>query len=597
MKTLLRLLSFLSPFRWLMALAFMLGSIMIASSMGLLGMAAYLIAASALGPLLVFLTIPIYMVQVMGVTRALSRYIARLVSHNVTFRLLARLRVWAYSRVEPQAPAHLLNLRSGDMLTRFVADIEELQNVYLRVVSPVVVALVISLFTFGVFAVFSMGLAWVALAFLAVAGSGVPFLAVFLSRSLGKQRVMVRAELNTQIVDGLQGIQDILAYGRERAQLQNIAACERASGRIQSRVSMVTGLQAALHDVLMNAAMWVLLILAIPLVATRSIDGVYLGVIGLLILASFEAVQPLAAAFQGLGQSLASANRVFTVTDAAPPVVESKTPRPIPLEPDGYTLSFEQVQFAYRAGEQEILGDISFALRPGSRVAVVGPSGAGKSTLARLALRFWDPTGGVIRLNGQDIREIALRDLRALIGVVAQDTFIFNETLRANLLLARPGASVSELETALEQAQLIEFVRQLPRGLKTWVGEQGLQLSGGERQRLAIARAFLKNAPILILDEATAHLDPVTEHALLAAVDELARGRTTLQITHRLLAMEHVGEILVLNHGRIVERGNHEELLAIEGYYRQLFETQNGMLALMGANDTGGAEPPPLLAF
>jgi len=581
MKTLLRLLSFLAPFRWLMALAVILGSVMIASSMSLLGMAAYLIAASALGPLLVFLSIPIYMVQAMGIVRALSRYTERLVSHNVTFRLLARLRVWAYSRIEPQAPAHLLKLRSGDMLTRLVADIEELQNVYLRVVSPMVVALVVSLFTFGIFAIFSMGLAWVALAFLAAAGFGVPFLAAFLARGLGKQQVTTRAELNTQIVDGLQGIQDVLAYGRERVHLQNIAACDRASGRVQRRLAMITGLQAALHDFLMNTAMWVILILAIPLVATRYIDGVYLGVIGLLILASFEAVQPLASAFQGLGQSLAAANRVFAVTDAAPPVVESATPQSIPVKPGGYSLSFEQVHFAYRPGEREALSDISFELRPGSRVAVVGSSGAGKSTLARLALRLWDPTSGVIRLNGQEIRDIALSDLRALIGVIAQDTYIFNDSLRANLLLARPGASVSDLETALEQAQLIEFARQLPQGLKTWVGEQGLRLSGGERQRLAIARAFLKNAPILILDEATAHLDPLTERALLAALVELTRGRTTLQITHRLLAMERVDEILVLDHGRIVERGAHDELLAMGEFYWQQYTTQNEMLTLI----------------
>lgn len=227
-----------------------------------------------------------------------------------------------------------------------------------------------------------------------------------------------------------------------------------------------------------------------------------------------------------------------------------------------------------------MISDINFTLRPGKRVAVVGTSGAGKSTLTRLALRFWDPTGGVIRLNGQDIRDIALRDLRELVGVVAQDTYIFNDTLRANLLLARPGASASELEIALEQAQLTEFVRQLPQGLKTWVGEQGLRLSGGERQRLAIARAFLKNAPILILDEATANLDPLTERDLLSALDELARERTILHITHRLLAMERADEILVLDRGGIIERGSHEELLAINGCYRQLFETQNGMLVL-----------------
>jgi thiol reductant ABC exporter CydC subunit len=578
MKTFLRLLSFLMPLRWLIALAILLGSIMIISNIALLGMAAYLIAASALAPLLVLLSIPIFLVRAMGVARALSRYTERLVSHNATFRLLARLRVWAYSRIEPQAPAHLLAHRSGDMLARLVADIEELQNVYLRVVSPIVVALVISLFTFALFSIFSLGLAWVALAFLLVAGLGIPLLAASLSRGLGKQRLTARADLNTQVVDGLQGIRDVLAFGRSHAQLERVLASDRTLGRVQSRMAMITGLQIALGDLCMNVAMWVLILLAIPLVATHYIDGVYLGVIGLLILASFEAVLPLASAFQGLGHALAAAERVFTVTDAPPPVVESPAPESIPTEPTGYSLSFEHVHFAYRKGECATLTDINFDLRPGSRVAIIGPSGAGKSTLARLTLRFWDPTSGVIRLNEQDIRRYRLHDLRDQIGLVAQDTFIFNDTLRANLLLARPAASETELEAAIAQAQLTEFVRQLPHGLKTWVGEQGLQLSGGERQRVAIARSFLKNAPILILDEVTANLDPLTERALLDTIDEMSRGRATLHITHRLLGMERMNEILVLKHGCIVERGTHDSLLAKDGLYRQLFDAQCGVL-------------------
>jgi ATP-binding cassette subfamily C protein CydC len=378
MKTFTRLLAFLSPLRWRIALAILLGSVTLMSSISLFGMAAYLIAAAALGPLLVLLSIPIYLVQTMGIARAASRYIERLVSHNTTFRMLAHLRVWAYSRIEPQAPAHQLAQRSGDLLARLVADIEELQNVYLRVVSPMIVALVVSLFTFGIFSIFSMGLAWVALAFLAAAGLGVPCLSASLSRGLGKQQVATRALLHTQVVDGLQGIQDVLAFGRRQDQLERVVACDRALGGVQRRMATITGLQNALGDLLMNTAMWVLMILAIPLVSTRYIDGVYLGVIGLLILASFEAVQPLATAFQGLGRSLAAAERVFSVTDAPMPVVECAAPQPVPANPSGYGLSFEHVHFTYLAGECEVLSDISFDLLPGSRVAMSAPAGRAK---------------------------------------------------------------------------------------------------------------------------------------------------------------------------------------------------------------------------
>jgi ABC-type multidrug transport system fused ATPase/permease subunit len=296
----------------------------------------------------------------------------------------------------------------------------------------------------------------------------------------------------------------------------------------------------------------------------------------LLILASFEAVQPLAQAFQLLGHSLAAGERLFGVTDMTPQVIESTTPLPAPT---GHTLEFENVHFAYRPDEGEVVEDVTFSIRQGSRVAVVGPTGAGKSTLVRLALRFWDPTGGVVRLDGQDIRQYTLNDLRHVISVVAQDTHLFNGTLRDNLLLARPDASQDAIKQALEQVQLAEFVRQLPNGLQTWIGEQGLRLSGGERQRLAIARALLKDAPLLILDEATANLDPLTERAVLDALDLLMQGRTTLTITHRLVAMERMDEIIVLNQGRISERGTHEQLLATDGLYRRMLDVQNDILA------------------
>ncbi len=574
MKLFLRLLKLLLPFRWRIALAVFLGCVTVASNIGLLGMAAYLIAAAAIVPFLVLLTLPIYIVQFMGVLRPVSRYMERLVSHNITFRLLAQLRSWVYSRLEPLSPARLLLYRSGDMLTRLVSDVEELQNIYLRGVSPLMVALLMSLLTFALFSIFSPVLAWTALAFLLTTAVGVPLLSGMLTRGLGKQQLALRAELNAQVVDGVQGMQDLLVCGRPGDQQHKIADLDCALGKVQQRMAFIAGLQQAMNNFFMNLALWTLLLLAIPLVVTKAINGVYLGFLALVILASFEAVQPLAQAFQFLGHSLAAGERVFGVIDATPQVVEPATPLPAP---SGHTLQFEDVHFAYHADEGEAVDGVSFTVQPGRRVAIVGPSGSGKSTLLRLALRFWDPTHGTIRLGGQDIRQYALADLRKVMSVVDQDIYLFNGTLRDNLLLARPNASKSELDQVLEQAQLTECLRNLPQGLATWVGEQGLRLSGGERQRLAIARALLKNAPLLILDEVTANLDPLTERAVL---DVLMRAETTLMITHRLIAMEHMDEILVLDSGQVRERGTHAQLLETHGLYQQLFDVQNGMLNL-----------------
>ena len=581
MKVFLRLLSFLSAFRWLVALAILLGSLMIASNMLLLGMAAYLIAAAALGPLLAILTIPIYIVRLMSVSRAGSRYAERVVSHNVTFRLLAQLRTWVYRRLEPLAPAYLHKQRSGDMLTRIVADVDELQNVYLRIVSPIIVAIIISLLTFALFSIFSPVLAWDAVAFLIITGCGVPLLSGILTRGLGKRQLAIRGELNAQIVDGIQGVPDLLAYGQADTQLRSVATLEKKLDQIQQRMAVIAGLQQALNDLLMNLALWSLLILAIPLVVVKAIAGVYLAFLALVILASFEAVQPLAEAFQKLGHSVAAGERLFKVTDTNPQVQEPVAPLPVPSNTPGrFSLEFDHVHFAYQSDEGEVVHDISFEVSTGKRIAIVGASGAGKSTLVNLALRFWDPDKGTIRLNGRDIRQYALGDLRGLIGVVSQDTYLFNDTTRGNLLLARPEASDSEIEQALEQAQLTGFIQQLPKGLATWVGEQGLRLSGGERQRLAIARALLKDAPLLVLDEATANLDPMTEHTLLDALDMLMQGRTTLVITHRLVRMERMDEILVLDEGSIRERGTHEQLLRSGGLYQQMVQLQEGILSL-----------------
>jgi ATP-binding cassette, subfamily C, bacterial CydC len=574
-RTFLRLLGFLRPHLPRVALAGLLGVATVASNVGLLATAAYVIAAATLVPLLGYLVLPSYLVRLFGISRAGARYAERMVSHDLTFRLLADLRTAFYRRLEPLAPARLLRHRSGDLLSRVVKDVEELENVYLRVVSPVAVAAVVALITTLIFYTFDPVLGLVALGFLVATGVGVPLLVGRLSRGLGRRQLELRGELDAKIVDNVQGVQDILAFGREGDREEEIAVLNRKLGRVQARMAFVTGLQDALSDLMMNLAMVSVLALAIPLVASGEIRGVYLAFLALVMLGSFEAVQPLGKAFQFLGRSVNAGERLFEIVDAEPEVTDP--PDPLPPTTD-HALRFEGVTFRYERDAPPVLQDISFTLEPGKRVAVVGPSGAGKSTLADLLLRFWDPTSGSVTLGGCDLRDLAQTDLRELVGVVSQDTHVFTDTLRGNLLVANPRATDADLRRALARAHLSDLAEGLPDGLDTHLGEQGLRLSGGERQRLSIARALLKDAPILVLDEPTANLDPETEAGVLEAAYELMPGRATLVITHRLVRMEEADEILVLDRGRIVERGRHEGLVNARGLYQELFEAQREVL-------------------
>ena len=558
-----------------MLLAVLLGVATVASNVGLLAMAAYVVSASALVIFLGALIIPVYLVRLFGVSRAGARYAERLVSHDLTFGLLAGFRTWFYARLEPLAPARLLRYRSGDLLSRIVGDVEELQNVYLRIVAPVAVAFVTSLLTFVLLYSFGPLLALVALGFLLAAGIGVPLLVRRLVRGLGRKQLELKGELNARIVDGVQGAQDLMAFGMEEDQEYAVATLDRRLGRLQGRMAFITGLQDALGDLLMNLAMLSVLVLAIPLVSGGEVRGVYLAFLALVVLGSFEAVQPLGTAFQFLGRSIGAGERLFEIVDAEPEVSDPAKPLPLPGD---HELEFDGVGFRYETGDGPALEDISFALKRGKRVAVVGPSGAGKSTLAGLMLRFWDPTSGRITLGGQDVCGYAQDGVRRLIGVVSQDTHVFNDTLRANLLLARPQATDDDLRRVLALAQLSGFVERLPGGLESPLGEQGLKLSGGERQRLSIARTLLKNAPLLVLDEPTANLDPATERDLLDAIYRATQDRATLVITHRLVRMQEMDEILVLERGRIVERGTHAELAARHGTYRRMLDVQREVL-------------------
>jgi len=533
---------------------------------------AWLISKASLQPSIAELSVAVVGVRFFGIARGVARYLERTVSHDVTFRLLARLRVWFYEALEPLAPARLWSYRSGDLLGRVVADVETLENFYLRVLAPLAVALLSSVLVLALLGSMDARLALALLGFLVLAGVALPLLARALARTAGRGMVQARSELSATVVEGTQGLADLLALGAGEEHLARTQRLGRRLGEHQGHLDRVTGLERALSGLLVNAATVAVVAAAIPLVTAGRLDGVNLAVVAMAAMAGFEALLPLPAAFQAMEASAEAARRLFEIVDAEPETTDPPHPAAPPVEGG---LRVEDLHFAYDAAAPEVLAGISFSVPRGGLVAVVGPSGAGKSTLVGLLLRFWEYRRGTIWIGERELRELAQEDVHRLVAVVAQDTHLFNATVRENLLLARPGASEAEMIEAARQARIHDEIAALPRGYDTWIGEQGLRLSAGQRQRLAIARAILKDAPLLLLDEPTANLDALAEREVLGSIRALAAGRTTLLLTHRLAGLEAVHEILVLDGGRVVQRGTHAGLVQADGPYQRMWRLQN----------------------
>ncbi|CAB3805626.1 putative ABC transporter ATP-binding/permease protein [Paraburkholderia ultramafica] len=568
---LLRLLALFRPYWHWMAAGAAVSLATLLANVALMGVSGWFIASMALAGIahvgLDYFT-PAALIRACAIVRTVGRYIERLVTHEATFRLLAQLRVWFYTRIEPLAPARLQSVRGADLLSRIQTDIDSLNHIYLRVLVPVAVGAVGAFLIVAVTAAFSLPVALVLLLFLALAGVALPGLLLERAREPARAGVALRAQLRETIVDSLQGLGELRVYHGQETYARRVDLLSEQLLETQSTLSRMNGFSQGALISCASLAMWGTLLLAIPPVDSGALPRPDLAMLALLVLASFEAVLPLPLAMQMLGESLAAARRIFELVDAAPVVSDPQQPTPLPA---GSDLRLRDVSLRYRDCDPWALRDVSFDLPAGHRIAVVGASGAGKSSLTNLLLRFWDYQEGSISLGGVELRECAAENVRARIAVVAQDTYLFNTTIRGNLLLARPDADQAMLEAACSGAQLHAFIASLPQGYDTEIGEAGTRLSGGQARRLAIARALLLDAPILILDEPTEGLDTVTEQALLQTVMHLMRDRSVLLITHRLSALaDLVDEVLVMEEGCIVQRGTAQTLLGIDGPYRDL---------------------------
>jgi ATP-binding cassette subfamily C protein CydC len=518
-----------------------LGLLAILSAVGLLSLSGWFIAATAKAGLIAITAkefnffLPSIAVRILAITRTLARYGERLISHDATFRILETLRVWFYSGLEPLMPAKLMTYGSGDILSRIVADIDAMDNLYLRVFSPVLAAGVTTLVMVGVFAWVDIGFALIFGLTLGIAGLGVPILSTNMGAGAGKNIVAYKSRLRTLMVEGIQGMAELLVFNIKERYFEKTISDHDKMIFYQRRMAHITGISNALLTMLSGISVFAILWIGADMVAKKEMSGEVLTLAALSAMVAFEAVWPLPAAFQYLSHTSASARRLMEVVNTAPKVVFVDHTIAPPRE---FDLFLNKVSFRYPETEKWIIKDISLKIPVGSKMAIVGPSGVGKSTLTYLLMRFWEPEKGKIQLGGRNLASISEADLRARMILVSQRSHIFNGTIKSNLLIADESADDNALWQSLSAAQLDTFVRQLPDGLDSWVGEGGRQLSGGQIQRLALARAFLRNAPIWVLDEPTEGLDPDTESKLMDTLFTVGKDCTLIVVTHRKAVME-----------------------------------------------------------
>lgn len=568
MRVLAPYLALYKRHKWLLSLGVVLAIITLLASIGLLTLSGWFLSASAAvgfaGAYTFNYMLPAAGVRGAAIIRTAGRYFERLVSHDATFRVLQHLRVFTFSKLLPLSPAGLARFRQGELLNRVVADVDTLDHLYLRVISPLIGALVVIL-------VVTFGLSFLDLT-LALTLGGIMLLTLFLlpplfyraGKPTGEKLTQLRGEYRQQLTSWLHGQAELSIFGASTRFREQMEQTELSWHEAQRRQSELTALSQALMLLMGAAAVIVMLWMAAGGVGGNSQPGPLIALFVFCALAAFEALAPVTGAFQHLGQVMASAVRITELTGQQPEVTFSETASDVPQR---VNLTLKNVSFTYPQQTQPALMNLNLHVNAGEHIAILGRTGCGKSTLLQLLTRAWDPQSGELLLNEQPVSSMDERTLRRTMSVVPQRVHLFSATLRDNLLLAAPNATDDALSAVLVRTGLEKLLDD--SGLNSWLGEGGRQLSGGELRRLAIARALLHDAPLMLLDEPTEGLDATTESQILDLLADVMRDKTVLMVTHRLRGLAQFEQIIVMDNGQIIEHGTHAELLAQQGRYYQ----------------------------
>jgi ATP-binding cassette subfamily C protein CydC len=574
-KNIIKLLRIAKEYKLLIIAAAFIGFLTIGSNIGLMMTSAYLIAEAALMPSIAELQVAIVGVRFFGISRGIFRYFERLFSHSVTFNILGQFRIWFFQRLELHYPSKLSNIKSGDLLKRSVTDIENLEDFYVKIIAPPLVSFMILILFFFLFGTFSYIYSIIISVFFLLGAIALPILIYSLSNKYGTKISYLQKRLTELSIDQTQGLTELLIFNQSNKFKQQFNSTSSEYIKVQRKLASLNAINTSAISLIINLAVIAILAYAIPDVTNGILDGVYLSVLILGTMSVFEAVIPLPELSNNLSKISKSAENLFYIENL-PTDRNSKEVFNEQIISD-FSIIINSLNFSYNKSEP-ILNNINMEFPKNKVTVIVGASGSGKSTLINILLKLWEPAEGEISIGKNKLQNISKEKLREYFSVVPQINHLFNLSIKENIRFSNPSTEFYAIKEAAQKAAIHNFIMSLPHNYDEFVGEQGLKLSGGERQRLAIARALLKDSPIMIFDEPTSNLDAKTERKVLDMIYNLVSYKTVILITHRIVNLDNADNIYVLNEGKIVESGIHQDLIKLDGYYTKMYNIQKNLI-------------------